>query len=113
MNTFLNFQPKPGATATHYFGIAMDILNSLDTNLTHEQFKENLALEYTYKAAAPHITSLRALRLSSPHEYVTELDQYVVARQMESDHLWRYKQPKQPPHWTQKSDQLQILLLLN
>ena len=69
--TFLNFQPEPSTTATHYFGIAMGILNSLDAKLTHEQFKEKLALEFTYSAAAPLITLfVRALRLSSPTSWI-------------------------------------------
>ena len=53
----------------------------------------HLALEMTYKAAAPHISAfVRALHRHKPHQSVC-----VISRSMDHDKVWRRRRSRQYP----------------
>ena len=61
-------------------------------------FIDHLALEMTYKVAAPHISVfVQALHRPKPHQSVCELDKHVVSRSMDHNKLWRRSTPRQNP----------------
>ena len=67
LQRLLHFNPRRGATAAQFFSMAKYILINLQRNLTTEQFIDQLVLEFTYRAAQPHITSfVRALHRPKP-----------------------------------------------
>ena len=79
----------------------MDQPKTLDLHclrMSLSDFVDHLALEMTYKVAAPHISAfVRALHRPKPHQLVCELDEYVVSRSMDYDKLWRRSTPRQHP----------------
>ena len=102
LQRLLHFNPCRGATAAQFFGVAKDILNNLQRNLTTKQFIDQLALEFTYRAAQPHITSfVHALHQPKPIEAICELDQYVVARDQDHDKIWKRVSINHQAQWPQ------------
>ena len=98
IQALFQLNPKFEATAAQFYGSTKDALTSFASGMSLSDFIDHLALEMTYKVAAPHISAfVRALHRPKSHQSVCELDEYVVSRSMDHDKLWRRSTPRQHP----------------
>ena len=99
----LQCSPKPGATATRFYGAAKQVLRILQQGLTYDQLIDKLSLEITFRAAQPHIVHfVRVLKHAKLQEAIDEMDQYIATRELDQEKLWNHSNPKPKQPWTSR-----------